>query len=153
MVQFYCSRLCMWNGPQTSLVEMASNPAVCRSRLYIWHRAEKGKYLQHSFTQFCPCKGKAQWFWHSSFVKCCCFYTLKLQICKKNLSKSLNHKGQHGAHHWPLRSVWIYFLLHTYSKPTCLALGSPKINFLFTPNLVFHIFSDFFDHPHQPSHV
>ena len=36
------------------------------------------------------------------------------------------------------------------SKPTCLALGSPKANFVFTPNSKFHIFSDLFDHQNQP---
>ena len=29
------------------------------------------------------------------------------------------------------------------AKPIFFALGNPKTNFVFTPNLIFHIFSDF----------
>ena len=32
------------------------------------------------------------------------------------------------------------------SKPTCLAPGSPKTNFVFTPSSTFYIFSELFDH-------
>ena len=31
-------------------------------------------------------------------------------------------------------------------KPTCLVFGSPITNVVFTCNLIFHIFSDLFDH-------
>ena len=41
---------------------------------------------------------------------------------------------------------------HTCSQTTCLALGSPKTNLVFTPNSIFHILSDLFDHHNQPSH-
>ena len=39
------------------------------------------------------------------------------------------------------------------SKPTSFVLGSPKTNFVFPPNSIFHIFSDLFDHPNQASHL
>ena len=39
------------------------------------------------------------------------------------------------------------------SKPTCLVLGSPKTNFVFTPNSIFHVFSDLFDHLNPASHL
>ena len=38
-------------------------------------------------------------------------------------------------------------------KPDCLALESPKSNFVFTPYSKFHIFSYLFDHKSQPSQL
>ena len=46
---------------------------------------------------------------------------------------------QTGAHN----SLGFFFAC---SQPTCLVLGRPKTNFVFTPNSIFHIFSDLFDH-------
>ena len=38
-------------------------------------------------------------------------------------------------------------------KPTWLALGSPKTNFVFTPKSIFHIFSDLIDRQNRLSHL
>ena len=45
------------------------------------------------------------------------------------------------------------FFFFACSKPICLALGSHKTNLVFTPNSIYHIFSDLLDHQHQPSHL
>ena len=39
------------------------------------------------------------------------------------------------------------------SKPACLALGSPKTHFVFTPNSKFYIFSNLLDHQPNPSQL
>ena len=39
------------------------------------------------------------------------------------------------------------------SKPICLAQGSPKTDFVFTPNTIFHIVSHLSDHLDQASHL
>ena len=39
------------------------------------------------------------------------------------------------------------------SKPICLAQGSPKTDFMFTPNTIFHIVSHLCDHLDQAFHL
>ena len=45
------------------------------------------------------------------------------------------------------------YVFCAHSKPTCLALGSTKTNFVFSSNYFFDIFCDIFDHKNCPSHL
>ena len=78
-------------------------------------------------------------------------YCLRETFQKKNIDSvsMLIPRGggpQASAH----TSLGVFFACF---KPTCLALGSPKTNFVFTPSSKIHIFSDLFDHQNKPSQL
>ena len=83
--------------------------------------------------------------------------TLNLNLVREALKKTFESvsmlipRGRGGGGCYRQRSHLLRFFF-AWSKPTCLALGSLKTNFVLTPNSMFHIFSDLFDHQNQPYH-
>ena len=62
---------------------------------------------------------------------------------KKPLNPSACSYPGGGVREPALTPPYIFF---SCFKPTCLVLGSPKTNFVFTPNSISHLFFDFIDH-------
>ena len=81
--------------------------------------------------------------------------TLLRRIAKRqpvNLSANQNSRPQKGGGGAPQASAHSSLGFFCMLQTTCLVLGSIKINFMFTPKSIFHIFSDLFDHLNRASH-
>ena len=75
--------------------------------------------------------------------------------CKQNMESMsmLIPKGGGGGPRWASAHTSLGFFSSSCSKPICLAQGSPKTDFVFTPNTIFHLVSHLCDHLDQASHL